>query len=68
MLYTPLLTFALVTVGFAQVTAPAGYRKVYMTSNVNTRFVVQPKTPIQAGTTLVVYVFYYLLGVNGLGD
>lgn len=54
MLSGPILLVALAATGFAQVTPPAGYRKVYMTSNVNTKFVVQPKTPIKAGTTLVV--------------
>jgi hypothetical protein len=54
MLATSILLVALAATGFAQVTPPAGYRKVYMTSNVNTKFVVQPKTPVKAGNTLVV--------------
>lgn len=54
MLPTSILFAALAATGLAQVTPPAGYRKVYMTSNVNVKFVVQPKTPIKAGTTLVV--------------
>jgi hypothetical protein len=54
MLSTSILLVALAATGFAQVTPPAGYRKVYMTSNVNTKFVVQPKTPVKVGNTLVV--------------
>jgi len=54
MLATPLLVLAFAATGFAQATPPAGYRKVYMTSNVNTKFVVVPKTPVKAGSTLVV--------------
>ncbi|KAK0651697.1 ricin B lectin domain-containing protein [Cercophora newfieldiana] len=54
MLSTSIFLVALAATGFAQVTPPEGYRKVYMTSNVNTKFVVQPKTPVKAGNTLVV--------------
>ncbi|KAK3940856.1 ricin B lectin domain-containing protein [Diplogelasinospora grovesii] len=53
---TSLFTLAaLVATGFAQTaTAPAGYRTVYISSMVNSKFVVVPKTPVKAGTTLVV--------------
>lgn len=44
---------ALAATGLAQ--APEGYRTVYITSMVNKKFVVQPKTA-NAGSTLVVYV------------
>jgi len=54
MLTTSFLLAALAATGLAQVPAPAGYRKVYITSNVNTKFVVVPKAPAKAGTTLVV--------------
>ena len=40
--------------GLAQTTIPAGYKKVIITSNVNVKFVVVAKTPVKAGTTLVV--------------
>ena len=53
MLPTSILVVALATLGLAQVTPPAGYRKVYMTSNVNAKFVVQGKTSAK-GATLVV--------------
>jgi hypothetical protein len=35
-------------------TLPAGYRAVYITSKVDGKYVVVPKTPVKAGTTLVV--------------
>ncbi|KAK3317703.1 hypothetical protein B0T19DRAFT_296503 [Cercophora scortea] len=53
MLTSPLLLLALAATGLAQVTIPEGYRKVYITSNVNTKFVVVPKAP-KSGSTLVV--------------
>ncbi|KAK0630492.1 hypothetical protein B0T17DRAFT_488911 [Bombardia bombarda] len=54
MLTTSFLALALAATGLAQVTVPEGYRKVYITSMVNTKFVVVPKTPVKSGTTLVV--------------
>lgn len=53
MLGTSVLLLALAATGLAQ--APAGYRKVIITSNVNTKFVVVPKART-AGSTTVVYV------------
>lgn len=54
MLAAALLMVALAATGFAQV--PAGYRKVYITSLVNTKFVIVPKAPVKSGTTTVVFV------------
>lgn len=53
MLSTTLLALAFAATGIAQ--APEGYRTVYMTSMVDTKFVIMPKTRT-AGSTLVVYV------------
>ena len=55
MLASTVLALAFAAVGLAQ-TAPAGYRRVYMTSNVDTKFIVVPKTPVKNGTTTVVFV------------
>ncbi|CZR66291.1 uncharacterized protein PAC_16192 [Phialocephala subalpina] len=52
MLVTTILMLALAATGLAQV--PAGYRTVYLTSMVNTKFVIAPKTPVKSGTTIVV--------------
>lgn len=46
------LTFA--ACGLAQITAPEGYRTVYITSMVDRKYVVVPKTPVKNGTTVVV--------------
>ncbi|OAL43157.1 hypothetical protein IQ07DRAFT_304773 [Pyrenochaeta sp. DS3sAY3a] len=51
MLATTLLALALAATGFAQV--PEGYRKVYITSKQDTKFVIVPKTRTN-GSTLVV--------------
>ncbi|OCL11001.1 carbohydrate-binding module family 13 protein [Glonium stellatum] len=51
MLAASFLMFALAATGFAQV--PTGYRTVYITSNVNTKFVIVPKSPTN-GSTIVV--------------
>ncbi|KAF2651091.1 carbohydrate-binding module family 13 protein [Lophiostoma macrostomum CBS 122681] len=51
MLATSLLFVALAATGFAQ--APAGYRTVYITSNVDTKFVVVPKGRTAGSTTVV---------------
>ncbi|KAK3373055.1 ricin B lectin domain-containing protein [Lasiosphaeria ovina] len=53
MLATSLLVLAMAAAGLSQ-TIPEGYRRVYITSMVNTKFVVVPKTPVKAGTTIVV--------------
>lgn len=49
-----LLALAATVFGLPQTTVPEGYKTVYITSMVNTKFVVVPKTPVAAGTTLVV--------------
>ncbi|PVH70059.1 carbohydrate-binding module family 13 protein [Cadophora sp. DSE1049] len=51
-----LFVLALAATGLAQVntTLPAGYRKVYLTSMQDKKFVIVPKTPVKIGTTLVV--------------
>lgn len=51
MLATTFLALALAATGFAQV--PEGYRKVYITSKQDTKFVIVPKTRTN-GSTLVV--------------
>ncbi|KAI1183736.1 hypothetical protein F5B17DRAFT_447888 [Nemania serpens] len=51
MLFTSFLLCAFATAGLAQ--APEGYRPVYITSMVNTKFVVVPKAR-SVGSTLVV--------------
>jgi hypothetical protein len=54
MLAATVVFLALAATGFAQVAAPAGYRKVYITSMVDKKFTVVPKAPAKAGSTLVV--------------
>ena len=54
MYFPSLLALGLASTALGQVTPPAGYRKVYITSNVNAKFVVEPKTPVKAGVQLVV--------------
>jgi hypothetical protein len=51
MLGTSFLLLALAATGLAQV--PEGYRKVYITSKVNAKFVVVPKART-SGSTLIV--------------
>ncbi len=51
MLGTSFLLLAFAATGLAQV--PEGYRKVYITSKVNAKFVVVPKAPT-SGSTLIV--------------
>jgi hypothetical protein len=57
---TSILLFALAATGLAQtpatpaVTIPEGYRKVLVTSMVNVKFVMVPKTRTN-GSTVVVY-------------
>lgn len=76
MLVASFLVFALASTGFAQV--PAGYRTVYITSLVDTTFVIVPTSP-KNGSTVVVFVpqprrtivvtfsnLLYLLDRNGI--
>jgi len=56
MLTTPLLALGLAATALAQGTIPADYRKVYITSMQDTKFVVVPKSATNGATT-VVYVF-----------
>ncbi|KAK4206626.1 ricin B lectin domain-containing protein [Rhypophila decipiens] len=53
MLTSSIFMLALAATGLGQ-TVPEGYKKVLITSNVNVKFVVVPKAPVKAGTTLVV--------------
>jgi hypothetical protein len=53
MLLITLTTFALAATSLAQVAIPAGYRKVYITSKQDAKYVVVPKTRTN-GSTLVV--------------
>lgn len=48
------LTLSLCVTGFAQTVVPAGYKKVYLTSMVDTKYVVQAKGTT-TGSTIVVY-------------
>ena len=50
------LALAATVFGLPQTTAPAGYKTVYITSMVNAKFVMVPKAPPAAGSTMVVYV------------
>jgi hypothetical protein len=53
MLRTIFATLALAATGLAQVAVPEGYRRVYITSKQDNKFVVVPKTRVN-GSTLVV--------------
>ncbi|KAH8910581.1 hypothetical protein BR93DRAFT_964445 [Coniochaeta sp. PMI_546] len=53
MFTSSLLVLALAAVGLSQVTAPEGYRKVYITSKVDAKFVIVPKAA-KSGNTIVV--------------
>ncbi len=53
MFVTSLLVLALAATGLADV--PAGYKKVYLTSKVDAKFVIVPKAA-KSGSTIVVYV------------
>jgi hypothetical protein len=53
MLFTTITTLALAATGLAQVSVPVGYRKAYITSKQDARYVVVPKTRTN-GSTLVV--------------
>lgn len=53
MLTTPLVALSLAATAFAQGTIPADYRKVYITSMVDTKFVVVPKAATTGSTTVV---------------
>ncbi|KAL2126376.1 hypothetical protein VTI74DRAFT_1090 [Chaetomium olivicolor] len=53
MLLTSVLLLPLAAVGLAQVAPPEGYRKVYITSNVNTKFVIVPEARTAGSTTTV---------------
>lgn len=59
MFSTSLLVLALAATGLGQVVVPEGYRKVYITSAVDAKFVIVPKAPLpaKAGTGVVVSVF-----------
>jgi len=54
MLTTSLLLLTLSSLGLSQVVAPTGYRAVYITSKVDTKYVVSAKTPVKAGNNIVV--------------
>lgn len=55
MLATPVLALGLAATALAQGAIPANYRKVYITSMVDAKFVVVPKAAMN-GSTTVVYV------------
>ncbi|KAK4177128.1 hypothetical protein QBC36DRAFT_345704 [Triangularia setosa] len=58
MFSTSFLVLALASTGLAQVVVPEGYRKVYITSAVDTKFVIVPKAPLpaKAGAGIVVQI------------
>ncbi|KAK4641201.1 hypothetical protein QC761_610270 [Podospora bellae-mahoneyi] len=58
MFSTSFLVLALVATGLGQVVVPEGYRKVYITSAVDAKFVIVPKAPLpaKAGTGVVVQI------------
>ncbi|KAK4234263.1 ricin B lectin domain-containing protein [Achaetomium macrosporum] len=53
MLRTSVLLLTLAATGLAQAPAPEGYRKVYITSNVNPKFVIVPKAATSGSTVVV---------------
>jgi len=53
MLLTIITTLTLAVTGLAQIVVPEGYRRVYITSKQDTKYVIVPKTRTN-GTTLVV--------------
>ena len=53
MLATSLIALVVSATGLAQAAVPAGYNKVYLTSMVDTSFVVQAKA-LTSGSTVVV--------------
>lgn len=61
MLRTSALFLALAAMGLAQ--APEGYSTVYITSKVDTNFVIVPKERV-AGTTTIVYAPLSFLHVH----
>ena len=59
MLRISLLALTLAATGFAApAAAPEGYSAVYITSNVNTKFVIEPKTA-DSGAAIVVLVTHH---------
>jgi hypothetical protein len=58
MLTPTFLAFALAATGFAQTVAPEGYRTVYISSMVDTKYVVVPSAR-SAGANIVVYVPFH---------
>jgi hypothetical protein len=56
MLAQTFILLALSSLGLSQAAAapPSGYRAVYITSKVDAKFVISPKTPVKAGNTIVV--------------
>jgi hypothetical protein len=64
MLATTVLLLALAATGLAQ--PPEGYRKVYITSNVNTKFVIVPKARTSGSTTIVYVSNSRTLGLSTL--
>jgi hypothetical protein len=53
MLATSIIALTLAATGIAQTKVPAGYRKVYMTSMVDAKYVVVPKSAANGQTTVV---------------
>jgi hypothetical protein len=53
MLLTTLTTLAFAATGLAQVAVPEGYRKVYITSKQDTKYVIVPKTRAKESTLVV---------------
>jgi hypothetical protein len=53
MLFMTFTALALAATGLAQVSVPEGYRKVYVTSKQDTKYVIVPKTKAKESTLVV---------------
>jgi hypothetical protein len=53
MLFMTFTALALAATGLAQVSVPEGYRKVYVTSKQDTKYVIVPKTRAKESTLVV---------------
>jgi hypothetical protein len=53
MLFTAITMLALAAAGVAQAAIPEGYRKVYITSKQDTKYVIVPKSRAKESTLVV---------------
>lgn len=68
MLTTPFLALGLAATALAQGAIPATYRKVYMTSMQDTKFVIVPKSATNGATTVVYVLQQHVLSLLVLID